>query len=674
MSPTPVATEPVATVSEEGPGDPAPSGAGTESATRGSSAGRRHRLRSLLPAGGAYLGLSVVLWWHVWTTHPTSVTTCGCGDSSLFTWFLAWPAHAIAHGLDPWYSTAMFHPGGVNLLANTSEVGIGVVLAPVTWLFGPVATLNVALTLSPVLSALAMFVLLRRWVSWSPAAFTGGLLYGFSPLVLVSLTDAHLMLGLLVVPPLVVLCLDELLIRQRRRPVRMGVLLGLLAVAQFFIGTEVLVIMGVTAAVGIGLVVLYAAVVDRQVLRSHGRHALVGLGVAAGVAAVLLAYPVWFALDGPAHLSGLVWPTLPPGIDGIRLGSLIHLDATVASTANARRFGGYQGASLHQPQYLGLGCIMVLTAGTVVWRRDRRLWLFGVLGLVAVALSLSVVEFDGWVPWRWLRSLPVVQNVLPYRFMTTTLLCSAVMLGIIVDHCDRWVLDRGAATRSESSGRRWRPIVAGGVAAVVAVVALVPMAGADTDDLPLTAVPVVLPEWFTTVAPHLPPGQVILTYPSSYGGFQSLLTWQAVDGFRYDEMEGGGPGQVGARAGAEEIANRDLGRASLLLDPAIAYSPGTIAAVRAAIFHAGVTRVVIPDQPELPLYEQGFHPSYAVGLMTAALGSAPRMEASAWVWTPSASVPALTIAPSAFTSCVGPLARAPGAPEAVPDCLVAAAG
>jgi len=87
-----------------------------------------------------------------------------------------------------------------------------------------------------------------------------------------------------------------------------------------------------------------------------------------------------------------------------------------------------------------------------------------------------------------------------------------------------------------------------------------------------------------------------------------------------------------------------------------------------------VTRVVIPDQPELPLYEQGFHPSYAVGLMTAALGSAPRMEASAWVWTPSASVPALTIAPSAFTSCVGPLARAPGAPEAVPDCLVAAAG
>ena len=109
-----------------------------------------------LPLGaGAYLVLSIMVWWNVWSSHPTSITTCGCGDSSLFTWFLSWPAYAISHGLNPLYSTAMFHPTGVNLLANTGEVGIGVVLAPVTWIFGPVATLNVALTLSPTLSALA---------------------------------------------------------------------------------------------------------------------------------------------------------------------------------------------------------------------------------------------------------------------------------------------------------------------------------------------------------------------------------------------------------------------------------------------------------------------------------------------------------------------------------------
>ena len=186
------------------------------------------RLLTLLLAAAAYLVVSVIVWWNVWSTHPTSTSTCGCGDTSLFTWFLEWPAYAISHGLNPLYSTAMFHPSGVNLLANTSELAIGVVLAPVTWLLGPVATLNVAVTLAPVLSALAMFVLLRRWVSWAPAAFVGGLFYGFSPFILVSLIDGHLMIGMAVVPPLVVLCLDELLFRQRRRPVVTGVLLGLL--------------------------------------------------------------------------------------------------------------------------------------------------------------------------------------------------------------------------------------------------------------------------------------------------------------------------------------------------------------------------------------------------------------------------------------------------------------
>ncbi|HEX7442829.1 MAG TPA: hypothetical protein VF320_03020, partial [Acidimicrobiales bacterium] len=143
------------------------------------------RGRALALAAAGYLALALVVWWGVWSDHPTATTTCGCGDSALFLWFFAWPAHALAHGLDPFYSAAMSHPGGVNLLANTSELALGVVMAPVTWIFGPVASMNVALLSAPALSALAMFVLLRRWVRWAPAAFVGGLLYGFSPLVLV---------------------------------------------------------------------------------------------------------------------------------------------------------------------------------------------------------------------------------------------------------------------------------------------------------------------------------------------------------------------------------------------------------------------------------------------------------------------------------------------------------
>ncbi len=358
--------------------------------------GRTHPWRPVGAAAGLYLLAAVILWWNVWSTHPTSTTTCGCGDTSLFTWFLEWPAYAIAHGLNPFYSTALFHPTGVNLLANTAEVGIGVVLAPITWLFGPIATLNVALTLAPALSAMAMFVLLRRWVSWMPAAFVGGLLYGFSPFVLISLTDSHLMLGMAPIPPLMVVCLDEMLVRQRRRPWVSGIALGLLVTAQFFIGTEVLVLVAIAAAIGVGLMVLYG-LLHLETLRARARHAAVALASAGATAAVLLAYPVGFALDGPARLSGNIWGVGSYTSYG---GTNLHdyflpAPPDPATTSITHRLGGYQAPTLNG-QYFGIGMAIVLVIGVILWRRDRRLWLFGAVTVLSVPLSfgLSLPRMD----------------------------------------------------------------------------------------------------------------------------------------------------------------------------------------------------------------------------------------------------------------------------------------
>ena len=164
---------------------------------------------------------------------------CSCGS-------LEWPAYALAHGHNPFFSTALFHPGGINLLSNTSVLAIGIPLAPVTWIFGPVATLNVASTLGPALSALAMFWLLRRWVRWTPAALVGGLVFGFVAVPGGQPGGAHLMSGVLVFLPLMVACLDELLVRQQRRPLLVGAVLGLLLTAQFFLGTEVLTMVVLT--------------------------------------------------------------------------------------------------------------------------------------------------------------------------------------------------------------------------------------------------------------------------------------------------------------------------------------------------------------------------------------------------------------------------------------------
>ncbi|MEI7859529.1 MAG: hypothetical protein WCI26_06820, partial [Acidimicrobiales bacterium] len=403
---------------------------------------RTHRWWSLVAGAAGYLVLSVALWWNVWSTHPTSTTTCGCGDTSLFTWFFEWPAYAMAHGLNPLYSTFLFHPGGINLLSNTAEVGLGIVLAPVTWVFGPIATLNVVLTLSPFLSALAMYVLLRRWVSWSPAAFVGGLLYGFSPFIMVSLNDAHLMLSMAPVPPLIVLCLDELFIRQRWRPWLTGLAIGALALAQLLVGTESLVLLVIMAAVGSVVVVLWG-LAHRQVLVARAPYALRGIVAAVISSVVLLAYPAWFALAGPAHLSGDVWGSnglLSYG--GSTMGLFVHpMVPSAHITALTHQLGGYQGPTLSQ-QYLGYGLVGVVAVGLVLWHRDVRLWLFGALGVLAAFLSLGL-SFHGWTPWRLFVRAPLMENVIPSRFVLVVYLCAGVMLGIICDHTYRAVARHG---------------------------------------------------------------------------------------------------------------------------------------------------------------------------------------------------------------------------------------
>jgi hypothetical protein len=594
-------------------------------------AGRHHRrrvggrVRTVLIAAGGYLLLSIFVWWNIWSKHPTSVTTCGCGDSSLFTWFLAWPAYAISHGLNPLFSTALFHPTGINLLSNTGEVGIGIVLAPVTWLFGPVATLNVALTLGPALSALAMFVLLRRWTSWAPAAFIGGLLYGFSPFILISLTDAHLMLGMAPVPPLIVACLDELLIRQRRSPMTTGALLGLLVAVQFFIGTEILVLTVIAAAVAI-IVMVLAGLTKPAVLRRLTRHAVVGLAAAAVTGAVLLAYPTWFALAGPAHLSGPVWgPGSLISYGGTNLRDyLLPSPPSASFVALAHRFGGYQAPTL-SGQYVGIGLLAVLVIGLVVWHRDRRLWLAAIVGAISIPLSFGL-QMHGWTLWRLIVGFPLMDNIIPSRFLLITFLAAAVMLGLIVDHL--YVAIGGANGGRAGARRRALGAVAG---VVVAAAAVGPIAGYYAGGLPLTTQTVVLPAWFRTVAPHLRGRQVVLAFPVPFDLLQSAMTWQAVDTMSYAMVGGGGPDSLAARAGTEAAGQADMG--SLSAGAAQSITPAEIGAVRHALDGWGVTMVVVPDPAGLPEYEQLRQVRTLVVLMSAATGQRPLRQAHAWVWT-----------------------------------------
>ena len=400
--------------------------------------------RTLAIAFGLYLVLSLFIWSKLWTGHLTSTATCGCGDSSLFTWFINWPAYAISHGLNPLYTKTLYYPAGVNLLASTSELAIGVVLAPITWIFGPVASLNAALTLSPALSALAMFFLLRRWVSWARRRSLRGSLYGFSPFVITALTNAHFMSGMAAVPPLGVVVPRRAASSSTKTDRCDGIVLGLLVTLQFFIGVEVLLIMAVMTLVGLMIIVVYAlgSVLSRffgtfgspgMASRLVGSPRVSFLRIRRGS---LLTVRLRFTGRFGRHLSILRRPSIdrflvPQSRPAYRAG----LSHTLVSTGLYHEFGGYSGPLLSN-QYFGFGVTVVLVGGLAIWRRDLKLWLFAGLAAASGLLSWERRRVSS-CRGNCSRIGPVFENIRRAGSFCSRISLSAVMLGLIVDHTYR---------------------------------------------------------------------------------------------------------------------------------------------------------------------------------------------------------------------------------------------
>jgi hypothetical protein len=627
------------------------------------------RLRVFTSVTVLYLAMSIGLWWGVWTTHPSSVTTCGCGDAARFLWFFEWPAFALTHGHSLLYSQWLFHPTGINLLNDTSVLALGIVLTPVTVLFGPVTTMNVALALAPVLSGLAMFVLLRRWVAWMPAAFFGGLLYGFSPFLITELAYNQLNIAFLAIPPLLVLALDELLVRQRRSPYRAGVAVGALVVVQFFVSTEILLIMAIAVIIGVAMVIGWVTVGKPDGWRPKVGHAVRGSATALGVTVVTLAYPAWYLLRGPAHLIGPIWSNGAIDHYGNSFTSLWRDVGSGQLAGEMLRFGGYQGTPMPGLGYLGAGVIVVAVVGALVWRRDRRILLFSALGLVAVALSLGP-GYGHWVPWVMAEHVPWVENIVEIRFSVVTTLCLAIVVAVAIDGTRTWL-----ATRQASSGWRSHKSAPATAAVAIAVASVIPSVVGLWSNLPLTTRAVVLPHWYQQVGAHLPPGQVVLSYPAPFAGVQSSMAWQAVNHMSYAMAGGGGPEGVANRAGSAQGGFDVLFSASFAVGPPPEPSEVNVVAVRHALAIWQVTMVVVPDQPELPSYDQGRSPAYAVGLLTAVLGSPPHYDHSAWVWSSlTPTHPPIPMTNSQFDACtIGPVA-ASSSRYAVSDCVVRGVG
>src|SRR5215472_2821426 len=254
----------------------------------GSASSRPRSLIAIAAAGGVYFVLACLIYWPATPLDAHHLAGCACGDPEQQTWFLAWTSYALTHGHNPLLTSYLHAPMGANLAINTSMPLLGLLGMPVTLLAGPVAAFNLLLRLGLAASGASMFGVLRRYVSWWPAAFGGGLLFAFSP-YLANQAVRHLFLIFVPLVPLFIPILDDWLVSRRRSPVHSGLLLGLVAALQYLISAEVLLTSAIMAVVGLA----YLALRYRSAVGERMGALLRGVAVAVPVFLLIAGYGLW---------------------------------------------------------------------------------------------------------------------------------------------------------------------------------------------------------------------------------------------------------------------------------------------------------------------------------------------------------------------------------------------
>ncbi|HEY3384046.1 MAG TPA: hypothetical protein VGK32_19960 [Vicinamibacterales bacterium] len=125
--------------------------------------------------------------------HPWDTALRIGSDTDLYTWTLAWDAHAFLHRPLSIFDANIFYPAPNTLAFSENLIGAAFISAPVQWITGnPVLALNFAALSSGVLSGLGGYVLGRALGMSRLAAFLSGLIYAFGPPRFLRLGQLHL--------------------------------------------------------------------------------------------------------------------------------------------------------------------------------------------------------------------------------------------------------------------------------------------------------------------------------------------------------------------------------------------------------------------------------------------------------------------------------------------------
>ncbi|MFE2548607.1 glycosyltransferase [Streptomyces sp. NPDC059355] len=528
-----VAEVPVRRTPKPAAGPRRTAGAATAAAAATPAGARRRALKELfrLNSGGiavaaVFIALSVYVFHGLWADLDGRYLKDALQDQNQWEWFVGVATDNIVHLRNPLFTLAQGMPDGVNLMANATMLGLTVPLIPVTLLFGETVTFALVLTLGMAASAWTWYWLIRRRLVQSRwAAAAGGALAAFAP-PMVSHANGHPNFVVLFMLPLII---DRALrLCEGRNVVRDGVLLGLFATYQIFLGEEPLLI----AALGMLIFSSAYLLVDRRRALAAARPLGLGLVIAAGVCAPLLIFPLYWQFFGPQSYHSV--------LHGDNAGNSPRALVEYAARSlfgDAETAGRLSLNTTEQNAFYGWP-LLALGVAVCVWMWRRRVVrALAITGAVALALSLGPwvpvprtdVVLPG--PWRLMVKLPLFESVIEGR---VAMVCAPV-LGVLL----ALALDRIVRTRT----RELRTL--GLLTVAAALIPVLPLPLAVRERAPV-------PAFITSGAwkGYVKDGEALVPVPLPDPGQADALHWQVEADFGF-RLAGGyfngpwGPDRIG---------------------------------------------------------------------------------------------------------------------------------
>ncbi|MDT5034245.1 MAG: hypothetical protein QOC94_4416 [Actinoplanes sp.] len=497
----------------------------------------------------AVLALALGVWvtQGLWQQPYTHALRENLGDQAFFEWLLGYGRYLTVHGADPFFTTMMNAPAGVNLAANTSITVFIVLFSPLTVVAGPQVSYVTILTLNLAGAAFAWYFFLQRHlVRHRAAAALAGLFAGFAP-GFISHANGHLNWTAGWVAPLVLWWVLKLRQPGRWTWLRDGAVLGVVLAVGFSIAAEGLFFVALATMVFVVAWSLSRATVAEA--RSAAPRVLGALVVTAVVAGGLLAYPLYM------HFAG------PQSFKGTGFNQRVYVEDAAAYLAFAHQslagWAGLDSGSLdanttEQTSFFGVPLlVLIVIAIGALWSRAspgrratlRALFIVGGTFLVlslGPRLRILGTQTHFPMPYALLMRLPLFNSALPGRLALVVVGVIAVLLALTVDH---------VLTAGESVGRQ----TAWAAGFALALVPLLPVPLPITERAPEPAF-IADGTWQKYVSDN----GVITTLPFAWTGAVDGQRWQAYtmarggpqfripDGYFLGPGGANGTGRIGA--------------------------------------------------------------------------------------------------------------------------------